>query len=212
MFHPATAIIVSACALAVVLRVDAAGLLVAAAAVAAAYAVLRVPASAAWGLLRRARILLLSIVIVHGWLTPGPAVWAALGPLSPTLDGARDALLRGGTLVMAIAVIALLIARTTPTGLAAGLATLARPLGPVADVFALRLALTLDLSARPLTAAPGSAHASRVQRVVDRLAAHYQAALGAADQVPALVMPDRKALARRDWLAMCAAVLAVAAV
>jgi len=199
--------------MAIVLRLHGGALMAAAVLTALAYPFLKVPLSAAWGLLRRARVLLASLLIVHAWLTPGEPLWAPLGPLSPSVEGLRDAAWRATTLVTVIALIALLIARTTPSGLAAGLAVLARPTGRLAHSLALRLAMTLDLAARPLPVlalAPGDG--GRLARFADRLGGYYAAALAGAPGVPLPEMPP--VAGRLTWVdravmvaAVCAAVV-----
>ncbi len=98
-------------------------------------------------LLRRLRWLLVSMLIVYGWFLPGTALWPALGAASPTLEGLREGLLRGGALLLIALAARLLMLATSRPQLLAALYWLARPLrfiGVPQERLAIRLALTLE--------------------------------------------------------------------
>jgi energy-coupling factor transport system permease protein len=97
-------------------------------------------------LLRRSRWLLISLVLVYTFVTPGTAAVAALGAYSPSLEG----LLSGGgqalRLLALLATLALLLATTSRDRILAGLYFLLRPfalLGADVDRVAARIWLTL---------------------------------------------------------------------
>ncbi len=98
-------------------------------------------------LLRRLRWLLISLLIVYGWFTPGTALWSALGAASPTREGLGEGLLRGGSLLLIAMAAQLLMLATSRPQLLAALYWLARPLriiGVSRERLAVRLTLTLE--------------------------------------------------------------------
>jgi energy-coupling factor transport system permease protein len=97
-------------------------------------------------LLRRSRWLLISLILVYAFVTPGVAAIPVLGAYSPS----REGLLSGGVqalrLLVVLATLALLLATTPRDRILAGLYFLLRPLvliGVDADRVAARLWLTL---------------------------------------------------------------------
>jgi energy-coupling factor transport system permease protein len=110
----------------------------------------RAPA-AAWRapitLLRRLRWLLISMLAVYGWFTPGTALWPALGMAAPTLEGLSEGLLRATALLLIALAAQLLITSIARPQLLAALYWFAQPLrllGLSRERLALRLVLTLD--------------------------------------------------------------------
>ena len=102
-------------------------------------------AGAAWPLLRRARWLFLSLLIVYFWFTPGRAVLPYYG--MPTLEGIETGVLRIAALALLILAVHLLLQTTTRAQLVAALCWLARPLNifsGTGDRFAVRAVLTLE--------------------------------------------------------------------
>jgi energy-coupling factor transport system permease protein len=95
-------------------------------------------------LVRRSRWLLLTVLVMFGWLTPGTPLPAVPGATQEGLLLAADYIAR---LLIALATIALLLKALTPAELVAGLRSLlaafALP-GPSRDRIAVRLALTLQ--------------------------------------------------------------------
>lgn len=113
-------------------------------------ALIRLP-TASWrtplALLRRLRWLLISLLVVYGWFTPGIALWPALGAATPTQEGLSEGLLRGGALLLIALAAQLLMLATPRPQLLAALYWLARPLrmiGVSRERLAVRLALTLE--------------------------------------------------------------------
>ncbi len=98
-------------------------------------------------MMRRVRWLLLAILILYGWFTPGAALIPAWAPYSPSLEGLQQGLLRAAVLLAIVAAVYLLIT-TTPRGdLVAGLLWCGRPLrrlGVDDQRFAVRLVLALE--------------------------------------------------------------------
>lgn len=98
-------------------------------------------------LLRRTRWILLSLLLIYAYTTPGVALWAQLGMVSPTREGVLDGLLQLGRLLSVLSGLAILLALLSQTQLISGLYTLAYPLrwfGLSRERIAVRLALTLE--------------------------------------------------------------------
>lgn len=95
-------------------------------------------------LLRRTRWLLLTLVALFGWLTPGtPLPWVP----GASEEGLVLAAAHGARLLLALAVVAMLLRYLAPAELVAGVRSLLAPLAPLGvprDRIAVRLALTLD--------------------------------------------------------------------
>jgi energy-coupling factor transport system permease protein len=113
-------------------------------------ALIRIPA-ASWrtplALLRRLRWLLISLLLVYGWFTPGAALWPALGALAPTQEGLSEGLRRVGALLLIALAAQLLMLATPRPQLLTAFYWLARPLriiGVSRERLAVRLALTLE--------------------------------------------------------------------
>lgn len=100
-------------------------------------------------LLRRSRWLLLAVLLLFGWMTPGmPAPWLP----GATLDGLQQATEQFSRLVISIAMVAMLLSRLDTTSLLAACHGLLRPLRILSvdvDRLVLRLALTLHQLDRP---------------------------------------------------------------
>jgi len=95
-------------------------------------------------LFRRSRWLLLTVLILFGWLTPGTPVPGVPGASQEGLLLAAENLAR---LSIALATVAVLLTVLAPAALVAGLRALLRPLGMLGlsrDRLAVRLALTLE--------------------------------------------------------------------
>jgi energy-coupling factor transport system permease protein len=95
-------------------------------------------------LLRRSRWLVLTMVVMFGWLTPGT-------PLPPISGASQEGLLLGAEslarLFIALATVALILKALSPAELVAGMRSLLAPvvlLGISRDRIAVRLALTLE--------------------------------------------------------------------
>jgi energy-coupling factor transport system permease protein len=115
------------------------GLLLLAAALADSAARLRM-------LLHRTRWIMLSLLLIYAYATPGDALFAQLGSLSPVREGLLEGLQQLGRLLCALAALAILLSRLDQRQLIGGLYTLAYPLrymGLSRERIAVRLALTL---------------------------------------------------------------------
>lgn len=109
---------------------------------------LRLCAEQLLSLLRRTRWILLSLLLIYAYTTPGVAIWLQLGNLSPTREGVLDGLLQLGRLLSVLSGLAILLTLLSQAQLISGLYTLAYPLrwffGLSRERIAVRLALTLE--------------------------------------------------------------------
>jgi energy-coupling factor transporter transmembrane protein EcfT len=97
-------------------------------------------------LLRRTRWIMLSLLLIYAYATPGEAVWTWPAQFSPTCEGLLDGLLQLCRLSFALAGLTILLSLLTQQQLISGLYTLAYPLryiGLSRERVAVRLALTL---------------------------------------------------------------------
>lgn len=97
-------------------------------------------------LLRRSRWLLISLILVYAFVTPGVAAIAALGSYSPSREGLLSGGLQALRLIALLATLALLLATTTRERILVGLYFLLRPfalIGVDIDRVAARIWLTL---------------------------------------------------------------------
>ena len=97
-------------------------------------------------LLRRTRWVMLSLLLIYAYSTPGQALSEALGMFSPSREGLADGMLQLTRLLAALAGLAILLDRLHRQQLIAGLYTLFAPLqwlGLSRERLAVRLALTL---------------------------------------------------------------------
>ncbi len=108
---------------------------------------LRLCAGQLLSLLRRTRWILFSLLLIYAYTTPGAAMWAQIGYLSPTREGVLDGLLQLGRLLSVLSGLAILLTLLSQAQLISGLYTLAYPLrwlGMSPERIAVRLALTLE--------------------------------------------------------------------
>lgn len=117
-------------------------------------------------LIRRVRVLLLAIVVLFAWFTPGEAVIVDWPLLSPTSEGVSLALEHAGRLLAVVCCVALLLEALTPIRLVSGLRIACRPLA-VIGVSPERLALRLLLVLHYVETAGGNAHDWRAWLVDD---------------------------------------------
>lgn len=97
-------------------------------------------------LVRRTRWIMLSLLVIYAYSTPGVPLADALGMASPSLEGLSDGVLQLARLLAALASLALLLERLQRQQLIAGLYALSAPLkwlGLSRERIAVRLALTL---------------------------------------------------------------------
>jgi energy-coupling factor transporter transmembrane protein EcfT len=97
-------------------------------------------------LLRRTRWIMLSLLLIYAYATPGEGVWVQLAEFSPTWEGLRDGLLQLSRLACALAGLSILLRVLSQQQLISGLYTLGYPLryvGLSRERMAVRLALTM---------------------------------------------------------------------
>lgn len=99
-------------------------------------------------LLRRIRVLLLAIVVLFAWFTPGTRVMVDFPSLSPTVEGLMLAFEHAGRVVVVVLCVALLMQFLSASRLVGALYALLRPferLGLPAGSIAVRTLLVLEL-------------------------------------------------------------------
>jgi energy-coupling factor transporter transmembrane protein EcfT len=107
---------------------------------------LKLSAGRLYVLLRRTRWIMLSLMLVYGYVTPGEALWAQAGMLSPTQQGLLEGVLQLSRLVFMLAALSVVLNTLSRQQLIGGLYTLMFPLrcfGLSRERVAVRLALTL---------------------------------------------------------------------
>lgn len=100
-------------------------------------------------LLRRARWLFASLLLVYGFATPGAPLWAAIP--APSWEGVALGAMQTWRIALMLAGLSLLTAATPAAELISGIHALLRPLATLGidpGRFALRLALTLEYARR----------------------------------------------------------------
>ncbi|MBU1192813.1 MAG: energy-coupling factor transporter transmembrane protein EcfT [Gammaproteobacteria bacterium] len=159
-------------------------------------------------MLRRVRWLLLAMLILYGWFTPGAALLPSLGDWSPSLVGLQQGLLRVAAL-LAIVIAVYLLLVTTPRGdLVGGLLWFGRPLrrlGVDDHRFAVRLVLALEavpqVQGLARAALETDAGASRLQRLNQASSRVLQAVLERAEaQHGDIQVPDAQPVPGWQWL------------
>jgi len=156
-FHPAAQIL-TWCLLVGAMQVLASGLLLATAGLVllCAFAVSR---HKFMQLVRRTRWIMLSLLLIYAYSTPGRALLDAFGTLSPTREGLADGALQLTRLLAALAGLSILLDRLHRQQLIAGLYALFTPLqwlGLSRERFAVRLALTLHYAEVAMLRGKGS--------------------------------------------------------
>ena len=143
----------------------------------------------------RLRWLLIAILLVYGWWTPGEVLWPALGAVSPTLQGLGYGLARIFALVCIVSAVHFLLQVTERGQLVSALMQLGAPfLGPLArERFAVRVLLTLE-AVVPVQAIVSDALQQKNQqpRGLSRLVFHanavYSSVLAQADKSASAVI------------------------
>ncbi len=143
-------------------------------------------------MLRRMRWLLLSILIVYLWFTPGTPLIPPLGHYSPTMEGVQPGLLRVITLMLIAVLVVLLLQGTSRGELIGAIRWLAAPLrllGVDNTRIALRMTLILDSveEIQPLLQRQMegfSRRGNRLSRIADALAALFQSVISRAENTP----------------------------
>ena len=98
-------------------------------------------------LVKRVRVLLLAIVVLFAWFTPGTLVTVELPSLSPTVEGVMLAFEHAGRVLVVVLCVALLMESLSASRLVGALYALLRPferLGLPAATIAVRTLLVLE--------------------------------------------------------------------
>ncbi len=144
MPHPAALILLWACLAVALQSLHATVLLLAGAPLLAAACLLSTARLLA--LLRRTRWIMLSLLFIYAYTTPGEAVWALLAQFGPTQEGLADGMLQLCRLVLMLAGLSIVLCLLSQQQLISGLYTLGYPLryvGLSRERIAVRLALVL---------------------------------------------------------------------
>lgn len=108
---------------------------------------MRLCAEQMWSLMRRTRWIMIVLLFIYAYTTPGAAVFMQFGSLSPTWEGLSDGGTQLGRLLSVLAGLAILLALLPQARLISGLFSLMYPLrwlGLSRERFSVRLALTLE--------------------------------------------------------------------
>ncbi len=98
-------------------------------------------------LVRRVRMLLLAIIVLFAWFTPGTRVWVDFPSVSPTLEGSMLAFEHAGRVVAVVLCVALLMQHLSASRLVGALYALLQPferVGLPAGRIAVRTLLVLE--------------------------------------------------------------------
>ena len=120
-------------------------------------------------LLRRTRWIMLSLLLIYAYATPGVAVWASLAQFSPTHEGLINGLLQLCRLAFTLASLAILLSLLPQQQLICGLYVLTYPLryvGLSRERLAVRLALTLQHAESVIWVTTGNWRTNIVQMLV----------------------------------------------
>lgn len=151
-------------------------------------------------LLRRSRWLLISMILVYAFVTPGVAAVAVLGAYSPSREGLLSGGLQALRLISLLATLALLLATTSRDRILAGLYFLLRPfvlIGVDVDRVAARIWLTLHYAEQAEPRRPGEWRE------------RFHAALHGSGQEMSSIQLEIGRLSRLDYAALLCVVLAL---
>lgn len=126
-----------------------------------------------WKLLRRSRWLLLSLLLIYAFATPGNPLLSALGLFSPSREGLHSGALQAWRLTVLLSALALLLAATPRDQLLGGIYVLLRPLRPLhvnPEAVAARIWLTLHYAEQGAVHGQGPWH-RRLQQALEPPAA-----------------------------------------
>lgn len=126
--------------------------------------------------LYRTRWIMMPLLLIYSYATPGVAVWAALAQFSPTYEGLFDGLLQLSRLAFALAGLVILQNFLSQPQLISGLYALSYPLhylGLSRTRFAVRLALTLNYAESALHDTAASWR-TRIERMLVHEGANQQ--------------------------------------
>lgn len=175
--------------------------------VAALYLGSRTSPAGVWPLLRRARWLFLSLLILYFWFSPGRAVLPYYG--MPTVEGIEDGVLRIAALILLTLAVHLLLQTTGRAQLVAALCWLAKPLNifsGAGDRFAVRAVLTLETVTHArcifIQERLKEERSSRWRRITDAAGTLFQTAVARAEAMPvqAIALPESYHPPLYQWL------------
>ncbi len=138
-------------------------------------------------LLRRTRWIMVSLLFIYGYVTPGEALWNAAGAWSPTHEGLTDGALQLCRLIAALAGLAIVLNLLDRQKLMGGIYSLAWPLrllGLSRERVAVRLALTLHYAESAMLAAASGWREHITRMLQPHPAAHLDVELHAAPISP----------------------------
>ncbi len=106
-----------------------------------------ISSSRLFSLMRRTRWIMIPLILIYAYTTPGTPVLVQMAALSPTSEGLQEGLIQLARLASVLASLSILLSCLDQQRLVSGLYTLAYPLrfmGLSRERFAVRLALTLQ--------------------------------------------------------------------
>lgn len=155
-------------------------------------------------LLRRTRWILLSLLLIYAFATPGLYLLPDFGSAGPSIEGIRAGVMQTWRLLLMLAALALLLRCTDREALLSGIYTLLKPLQPF-GVNAERIAVRLWLTLRYAEGGGGQAAG---QDWMTRL----NLALQPGDAQPEVLRLRVASLRWTDWLTLGAALLSAVVV
>ncbi len=156
----------------------------------------------------RLRWLLVSIVVVYAWFTPGQALLPVLGALSPSEAGIEQAIMRASVLLLIIVWVYWLTQVTSRQQMVQAVFWLTTPLSwlglATRQTFVVRLALVLETIPKmqaQISNAEGPA-GQQANSIADRAARFVNTALdeGERAELSSITIPVDDAPQLRDWL------------
>jgi len=144
-------------------------------------------AAGCWRLVRRTRVLLIALIVLYAFATPGAPLIAGWTQWNPTVEGIRAGGLQAWRLLLMISALALLLARMQREQWLAGIYILLLPL-KLLGVPVARIAVRLWLTLHYVETAPKA----------DSLSARWESALTLPDEMPASIALEVPAFTRWD--------------
>lgn len=147
-------------------------------------------------LLRRTRWILLSVLAIYAYTSPGAALWPQLGLFSPITEGLEDGLMQLLRLLTILASVSILLSFLSQAQLIAGIYVLSRPLtfvGLSTERIAVRLGLTLQYAENAM------------QETAKNWRDSLESLLTPLPVNPSVIELSVNKLSRRDWLLIATA-------
>lgn len=145
-------------------------------------------------IVQRTRWILISLLVIYAFATPGMYLFPQAGSLSPTMEGLRAGALQIWRLLALLAALALLLRTTGMDALLSGLYTLMKPLKPI-GVNAERVAVRLWLTLRYAEMSKGNVESkSWTERV--------RSSLEPGIEIPETLRLELRPFIWADWLAL----------